>query len=162
MRLNKVSNSESVLQNHFGSDPNDRDGMSVIALSTPAICCGVNGEAFVSCKRRARARTSWIAMCECFAARCWTQCTVGELLLKSAMWAFVRSWQVASMTSQSISRPAISRSEFVIVPVGLLSETMLSEISFGYCIRNTVGVVDLSSPTMTPPRPCPDASVMPT
>ena len=91
MRLNKVSNSESVLHSHFGSDPNDRDGISVIALSTPAICSGVSGEAFLSCKRRARARRSWIAMCECFAARRCTQCTVGELSLNNAMWALVRS-----------------------------------------------------------------------
>ena len=68
VRLNSVSNSVSVLQCHAASDPNDREGISVRELLTPAICIGVSGDAFASCKRNASARTSCIAIDECFAA----------------------------------------------------------------------------------------------
>ncbi len=57
------------MQCHFGSDPNDRDGMSVMELLTPAMFSGVSGDAFVIWSRNANARTSCIATVECFAAK---------------------------------------------------------------------------------------------
>ncbi len=44
IKVNMVSKSVSVLHAHRGLDPNDCEGMSVSALSTPAMCRGVSGE----------------------------------------------------------------------------------------------------------------------
>ena len=44
--MNSVSNWSSVLQNHAGFEPKERDGLSVSELLTPAICIGVSGDAF--------------------------------------------------------------------------------------------------------------------
>ena len=161
VELNNVSRSVSLLHVHLGSEPNDRDGMSVMELSTPAIWSGVRGEAFASCSRSASARTSWIATLECLAARRCTQWTVGELSLNNATCAFFNTGQTVSMTSHNIRRPAISRSEFVMVPRGFLSVTMLDVMSSGHWRQKTVGVTPLFSPRITPPRPDPEASVMP-
>jgi hypothetical protein len=84
------------------------------------------------------------------------------LSLKRATCAFFTS-HTSSITSHNIKRPAISKLELVIVPSGLASGTMLSEMSRGHWSRKTTGAgTALCSPMMTPPRPCPDASVMPT
>ena len=54
--------------------------------------------------------------------------------------------------SHSRTRPASSRSEFVIVPFGLASEITLAVMSGGYCNDlNTVGRHSDGSPMMTPP-----------
>ena len=42
--LNSVSKSESVMQCHSHTLPNDREGMSVMAFSTPGIWTGVIGQ----------------------------------------------------------------------------------------------------------------------
>jgi len=104
---------------------------------------------------------SCIATSECFAASRCTQCTVGELSLNRATWASCTR-QTSSITSHNMRRPAISRSELVMVPVGLASEIMLSVMSCGHWSRNTIGATARRSPMMTPPSPCPEASVMPT
>jgi len=159
--LKSVSKSSSVLQNHFGVEPNERDGMSVIAFCSPGMWREVNGEDRVICKRNARARKSCVATLDLREAKRSTQETVGELSLKRATCASVRSVQTPSIASQSYNRPAISTSEFVMVPFGLLKETMLSVISCGHCTLNTVGGISLHSPTTTPPAPKEDASVIP-
>ena len=151
----------SVLQNHFGSEPNDRDGISASALSSPAMCKVVRGETRLRWMRNASARTNCIARTECFAASRCTQWTVGELSLKSATWLCASGWHMSSIISHSIRSPAISRSELVIIPFGFVADTMLRETSSGHFRRNTVGVTGMFSPTMTPPNPWPDASVMP-
>ena len=143
-------------------EPNERDGMSVIALCIPAICNGVNGEAFWSCRRRASARISCIATIECRDASRSTQCTVGELSLNNATCAPSKDGHTDSITSQSKSRPAISRSEFVIDPDGFASETMSRRMSSGHSSLKTVGGAPFHSPMTIPPTPCFDASLIPT
>ncbi len=117
----------------FFSDLKDREGMSVSELSTPAMCRGINGEALLSWRRNASARTSCIATFECFAVRRCTQCTIGELSLNSATWALVSEGHTSSITSHSKSNPAISKSEFVMVPFGLLTDQMSAVMSGGHC-----------------------------
>ena len=159
--LKRVRRSESVLQNHCGSDPNDWEGMSVIAFWTPAMCNGVSGDAFVSWSHKARTRISCIAMCEFRDAMRCTQCTVGELSLNSATCAPSRDGHTCSIESHKRSRPAISKSKLVIVPVGFARETRASLMSCGHCTRKTVGGTPLVSPIMMPPTPCDDASFTP-
>ena len=151
--LNRCEKSPSVLQCHPGTDPNERDGMSVMAFRLPSMCSGVSGELCWICNRSASARMSCIATRECFAASRWTQCTVGELSLNNAMCASFNEGQTCSMTSHSRRSPAISRSELVRVPSGLLAETTLHEISCGHRKRNTVGGILLFSPMIIPPTP---------
>ncbi len=57
---------------------------------------------------------------------------VGVLSLNRAMFASVKSHTISSMTRNMINNPAISRSEFVIVPFGLLSGFTLLVMSFGH------------------------------
>ena len=159
--MKRLSKSVSVLQYHFGSEPNERDGMSVIAFSMPGMWRGVSGDVLASCRRSASARRSCIATDDCFEAIRVTHETVGWLSLKRATCAPSSSGQMASIASHSNSKPAISKSLFVNVPVGLVVETIAAVISAGHCIRNTVSGTGLFSPIMTPPTPAPDASVMP-
>jgi hypothetical protein len=83
--LKRVSNSASVLQCHFASLPKDREGISVIGFSSPLMCIGVRGETLFFFIRSASARNSCPATNDPFAASLRTQCTVGELSLKSRM-----------------------------------------------------------------------------
>jgi hypothetical protein len=46
VELKKVSNSASDLKCHFGSLPKEREGMSVIAFWSPAMCSVVTGQTF--------------------------------------------------------------------------------------------------------------------
>jgi hypothetical protein len=55
------------------------------------------------------------------------------------------------MTSHSRRIPAISKSEFVIHPVGLVLEWMFDVMSKGHCQRKTVGMHSARSPMTTPP-----------
>ncbi len=162
MELNNVRNSESVLQCHFGFDPNEREGTSVMALSTPKMCNGISGDVFESCRRKAKARINCMATLECFAAKRWTQCTVGLLSLKSATCALATVGQTSSITIHRSKSPAISRSEFVMRPFGFVSETSSVEVSIGHWIRKTVGGTARFSPMIMPPAPCAPASVIPT
>ena len=125
------------------------------------MCRGVSGDACVSCNRRARARMSCIATLECLAAMRCTQCTVGELSLNRATCDPLSCGQVSSMMSHSRRSPAISKSEFVIVPDGLAFDMIAAVISSGHCNLNTVGHIALCSPIMMPPTPCEDASLTP-
>ena len=65
IELNSVSKSWSVWQCHLGTEPNDLDGISVMAFCTPAICNGVNGDVFLIRRGRASARIRCIATYEC-------------------------------------------------------------------------------------------------
>ena len=160
--LKSVSKAASVLHAQRGSDPKDLDGMSVRALSTPAMCRGVRGELWRIWSRRARTRTRFIATRECLEARRWTQWTVGVLSLIRATCLLWRGGQTASITSQRSRRPAISRSELVSVPSGFVTDTMFWRIDGGHLKRKTVGGTAMFSPMTIPPHPWPDASVMPT
>ena len=160
--LNIVSNSMSERQCHLGMDPNDLDGISVMAFWTPAMCNGVSGDVLLILRRRARARISCIAASECLDAIRSTQCTVGELSLKRATCAPSRVSHTDSITSHKRISPAISRSELVMDPFGLAFEMTSCLMSSGHSSLKTVGGTALFSPTMIPPTPCFDASFMPT
>ena len=160
--MKRVSKSESVAHVHLGSEPNDRDGMSDIAFCIPAIWSGVRGEARVTCRRSASARSSCIAIGDFFEAIRSTHDTVGVLSLYKATWHPSRSGHIASIASHRSKSPAISRSLFVRVPVGLASEITAAVMSGGHCTLNTVSGTFLFSPIMTPPAPKDDASVIPT
>ncbi len=66
MELKSVSSSLSELQCHAGLLPNDHKGMSAIAMRFPAMCIGVNGQAFCCFARRAIAWTRCSATVERF------------------------------------------------------------------------------------------------
>ena len=118
-RLKSVSNSQSDRQYHAGSDPKEREGMSTFIFFVPGMCTGVSGH-------------NLAAIRECFEASRAAQLTVGKLLLKIATCLLRRSPPTCSMHSHSISRPAISRSKFVILPVGLSNDIMLPFTSGGH------------------------------
>lgn len=156
--MNKVSKSSSVAQYHLFLLPKERDGRSLMRLRSPGMWSSVSGDTCLSFRQRARARRSCDATFDPLAAIHRTQCTVGELLLKSAMCAPGSNWQTSSITSQRRRKPAISRLEFVIVPVGLSVDTSACLISSGHSALNTVGVHLFASLIITPPTPCFEAS----
>ena len=65
----------------------------------------------------------------------------------------LRVLDLSSITIQSVSRPAILRSEFVRVPHGFASDTTLAVMLLGHCRQNTVGGTALFLPIITPPTP---------
>jgi hypothetical protein len=112
--------------------PNDLEGMSVIAFSPPAMCRVVKGEAFVTCRRSAKALTSCIATADDFTASRCTQCTLGLLSLYRATCALARSPTMLSITRNSMRRAAISKSEFVKVPLGFASDLTARVMASGH------------------------------
>ena len=82
--LNKFSRSVSFLQNQERLLPNERDGISVIEFSSPAMCKGVNGDTpdFFNCS--INSHTSYIATNNPLSARRFTHPIVGELSLNNA------------------------------------------------------------------------------
>jgi len=81
------------------------------------------------------------------------QAMVGELLHPAAMCACSR-FASCSSTSQWQSRPAISKSELVIVLAGFAVETRAAVISRGNGSYHTVGGSSHWLPNQTPPAPC--------
>jgi len=73
-----------------------------------------------------------------------------------------RGPQTCSIISHSMTRPASSRSELVMVPFGLESEITLAVTSGGHCKRETMGGQSESTPMIMPPTPWLDASTTPT
>mmetsp|Transcript_6117 Transcript_6117/g.13830 ORF Transcript_6117/g.13830 Transcript_6117/m.13830 type:complete len:217 (+) Transcript_6117:334-984(+) len=63
--------------------------------------------------------------------------------------------------SHKKTRPAISKSELVIVPFGLFSVCSCRFTSSGHSNRKTVGTTSSVMPKMTPPTPSPEASTIP-
>jgi len=154
--LNNVSNSEFDLQCHFVSLPKDRNGISVIEFSSPAMWSGVIRHVPFCLSRRASARIRWADTRDPRVASRRTHPTVGELSLNSATFFSRRFPHTCSITSHSRNRPAISRSEFVIS-----SNLYRSLTSWDHSHRNTVGSHSSFSPNITPPAPCDDASHTP-
>jgi hypothetical protein len=80
--------------------------------------------------------------------------TAGELSLPMAVWvACIAGPMWASSTVSCSNTPAISRSEFVIVPPGFESETTESVTSLGHWTRHTIGWSSRWPPNQTPPAP---------
>ena len=130
--LNRVSKSLSSSQYHSATLPNDRDGMSVIAFSFPGMWTGVMGHAPLIFSRSANARTNCAATAECRDASLVTQLTVGLLSLNRATRRSRNVPHTVSITNQRNNKPAISRSEFVMEPRGLVKETRFCFISSGH------------------------------
>ncbi len=146
----------------MGLLPKDQDGMPEIAFRLPLMCIGVSGHACWVFSWSARACIRFSAIIDLLDASRVTHPTVGKLLLNSVKRFLQRSLHTPSITSHSMSRPAISRSEFDIFPFGFCDILMLFLMSLGHSQWNTVGVHADVSPNITPPTPCPDASTMPT
>jgi hypothetical protein len=148
-----VSNSKLDVHVHAGSLPNDRDGTSAIEFCLPLICIGVNGHACMIFKQSARAWTRCSATNDHWDASRVAQLTVGDLSLNSVIHFLQRSGHTPLMTSHRITNPAISRLEFMIVPVQFNNETMFCFMLSGHSHQKTTGVHADSSPTMTLPTP---------
>jgi hypothetical protein len=113
--LCKVSKSELVLQNHFGSLPKEHKGISVIEFSLPAMWSGVIGHVPFNFSLSARSRMRCADTIKLQVAKQRTHPTIGELLLNSATLCLQRSPHTDSLTSHRSSSPAISKSELVIL-----------------------------------------------
>jgi hypothetical protein len=105
---------------------------------------------------------SFAATTELFEASRLTHPTDGELSQYIATFRWLREGTTFSMTSHNRTIPAISKSEFVIVPVGFWALTRLDRMLSGHSIRKIVGMQGWSSPMITPPTPWLEASQMPT
>ena len=160
--LNKVRNFSSESQNHFPIRPNEREGMSVIAFSTPAMCIGINGEAPAAFSRVAMTRSRAAAVFDFLEVSFLVQVTVGSLSLSKARCLFLRHGTLNSMSKRRKSIPAHSRSEFVIFPFGFLAWHKINFLtSGGHSNRHTVGSMESHSPTRTAATPSVDASIIP-
>jgi hypothetical protein len=160
-KLKRVSKSLSVSHLQAGLLPNERDGTSVIALRSPAIWMGVRGHALCNFRCKAKACIKFSATLEHRDPRRATQPIDGELSPNSTIRFSASEPHMPSMTSHRSRRPAISKSELLMVPTGLSNDTTWVRTSSGHCQRTTVGTNPDSSPTTTPPTPWLEASTMP-
>jgi hypothetical protein len=117
--LKNVSNLGSVLKCHWGTLPNERDGISIIAFFSPLICCGVNGQHLFAFSLSARACIKCTAVIDWCNASLSTHSAVGELSLNNGTRFSTRGPQTCSMMTNSISYPAISRSKYDIFSEGI-------------------------------------------
>ncbi len=154
--LNKHSNSWLDLHSHLGSLPKERDGISVIKFSSPAMWRGVIGHVPFSFRRRASARIRCANTSDPRVARQRTHPTVGELLLNRATRFLRRSPQTSSITSHKNRSPAILISELVIFFLRYCALTACDHSHW-----KTMGTQASFSPMMTPPTPCEEASHTP-
>jgi hypothetical protein len=161
VELKSVSNSSLDLQCHAGLLPNDRKGMSAMAIRFPAICIGVKGQAFCCFARRANAWTRCSATVERFEASLVAHPIVGELSLNKVRRFSSRGPHASSMASHRRTRPAISKSKFVMRPSELVAVLMSSVTSGSHCHQKVVGTHGNSSSIRTPPAPWPEASTKP-
>ncbi len=153
MELKSVSKSTLDLNVHFELLPRDWDGTSEIAFLLPSMCIGVRGHACWVFNWRARACIRFLAIDDFFYVSRMTHPMVGKLSLNNVTCFLRRLLHTPSITSHSISRPAISRSEFDIFPFVSCTVVILVLISVGHSHQNTVGVHTDISPNTTPPTP---------
>jgi hypothetical protein len=85
------------------------------------------------------------------------QLTVGVLSHHAATCTCLRQTR-CSNTRKCNSMAAISRSELVMVPVGLLDETTMARMSSGHSTRHTTGGSKRVPDNHTPPAPNLEAS----
>ena len=124
---------------------------------------GVRGHALCNFTRhRARACIRFSATHEHRDPRHTTQPIEGELSPKRTTHFSASRPQMPSMTNHRRRRPAISKSELLMVPAGFSNEdTSCSRMSSGHRHLNTVGTHSDSLPTMIPHMPWLEASTMP-
>ncbi len=92
---------------------------------------------------------SCVATVELCDARWMTQVTVGMLLLKSAKFASFRLHTTSSMMSRSSNSPAISRSEFVIIPLRFDADLTLDVVSMYVDTLSNIGPHSSPHPSIT-------------
>ena len=141
--------------------PNKRDGISEITFCFPSMCMGVSGHAKWSLRHKDNVWTRCLTTREQFDVRHRTHLTVGELSVKSVMHFSRRSPLTHFFASQKMSRPTISRSEFVIVPLGFWKEIMFALMSSGHSQWNTIRVQAKLLPKIAPPTSWSDMSTIP-
>ncbi len=146
-----MSKSESVLHLHKGLLPNERNGMPAIAFHFPSMCMGVSRHAFCDFRCRARACMRCSAMIDCFSARHVAQPINRELSQNSVICFSWRGLHTPLIASHNISRPAILRSLFEMLPIQFWDALLFEQISSNHCHLITVGVYADSSPKITPP-----------
>ena len=160
--LKNVRNFWSSRKCHACLYPKERDGISAIRLCTPGICRGVKGHASLALIRYASALKSLLAGVERLDAILSIHPTDGLLSLSMRTCLWRRSLTTCSITSHNSTRPAISRSELVMVPPGLSSVWSWAFMLSGHSTLNTVGTHAVVIPNTTPPAPSFDALTMPT
>jgi hypothetical protein len=135
--------------------PNDLDGTSAISFFFPSMCDVINGHALFAFILNAKACTNCSATMDCFDASLLIQLIDGVLSPNNAIVFSVKSPPTPSITSHAITIPAISRSEFVILPPGFSAEftSRVISIAIGHCHLNNVGTQLEFSPKTTPPTP---------
>ena len=135
-----MSKSESVSHFQEGLLLNKRDGMSKIALHFPSMFMGASGHAPCIFRCRARAWTRCLATIDHFDVRPVDQPTDGELLQKSVIHFSWRGLQIHLIAGHNMSRLAILRSEFEVVPIQFWGVSMFARVFSDHCHLNTVGV----------------------
>ncbi len=141
--------------------PNKCDGMSAIAFLIPLMCQGISRQHLFALSQSASACIKWAVIIDWREARRSTHPIVGELLLKCTTHFFTSGLQTCSIMTNSISNPAIFKSEFVMVPAGFDCDTIALVTLSGHTNQKTVGVHFKSSPMIIPPMPWLDASLNP-
>ena len=160
--MNTVRKDSSNVQCHTRMLPNDLEGTSEIELSFPSMWSVVKGHALLALIQRASACTKCLVTNNLQEAKRVVHPTAGKLSLKSATHFFCSGWHTASITSQRMRTPAISKSELVMVPVGFENNRTLSVTSCGHSQQNTVGIHSEVLPITTPPIPWFNALIIPT
>jgi len=135
----------------------DRDARSAMRFVAPAMWKAASGEDWHANIRSARARIKCAAVFAFDARRREVRATVGVLSQPEATWACSRL-ATFSRTSQCMSSPAISRSEFVMDPEGFFCDTSCVCMAWGKRMRHTIGRRFWFAPNHTPPAPNLDAS----
>jgi len=133
------------------------EARSAMQFVSPATWKAASGEAWQASMHRARAWIKYAAVFALDASRREVQATVGVLSQPDATCA---CWRFAmfSRTIQCISSPTISKSKFVIVPVGFFWDTNCCCSLWGNQIHHTIGGRFQSPPNHTPPAPSFEAS----
>ena len=108
----------SVSHRHAGLLPNEREGMSAIAIRFPEMWIGVNRQAFCCFARSANAWTRCSATVNHLDASFVAHLIVGELPLNNVRRFTFSGPHTSSIVSHRRTRPAISKSEFVMRPFG--------------------------------------------
>ena len=133
--------------------------MSAMTLSVPGTCTVVSRPACCQWSMNARPRNSRPAV-GVFALEAIfsTQLTVGVLSHSVPSGTCLMQGALSKITPMANTSAASSKSEFVIPPLGLSSDTTLDAMSSGNASRHTIGCIGLARENHTPPAPSAAAS----
>ena len=151
-RGNTVSNAEQKAVSERADDAcnratafEGRDAILTMTLSVPGTCTVVSCPACWQWSMNARPCKSHptvgvLALDAIFS----TQLTVGVLSHRVPSGACLMQGALSKITPMAKTSAASSRSELVIPPFGLSSETTFDEMSFGNALRHTMGCIGLA------------------